>query len=171
MNSPTTDPPTGKSTAVIVALAVLALLAVTNLVVLVAGDDDPTDPYTYGETDYADRRHYQGLIAEAVHYHDTHGLERTVDRYSNPDTVRGEWFVVIYDPEARVILAHSNAPDLVGGPPLGPPSHVEDGRTVEEAMAAVGSAGGWVQFEDATGPRTTWAVVRDGLIFSSWARP
>jgi len=160
-----------KPTAVVVALAVLSLLVVTNLVVAVAGDDDPANPYTYGETDYADRRHYQGLIAEAVHYYDTHGLERTVDRYRNPDTVRGEWYVVIYDLEDRVILVHGNAPDLVGSPPQDPPNRTADGRTVEAAMSAVGSAGGWVQFENATGPRTTWAVVRDGLIFSSWARP
>lgn len=160
-----------KPTAVVVALAVLALLAVTNLVVLVVGDDDPANPYTYGETDYADRRHYQGLVAEAVHYYDTHGLDRTVDRYSNPDTVRGEWDVVIYDLEARVILAYVNSPDLVGSAPPEPPDYTDDGRTVEEAMAAVGSSGGWVQYEDAMGPRTTWAVVRDGLIFSSWTRP
>ena len=118
----------------------------------------------------------QALVEEAIARYERDGLDATVARYNTPESVNGQWYVVIID-ETDTILALATRPDTVGQPSsdvFGP-----DGYPVGALVDAVATRdGAWVDYlfanpeNGATELKHAWAVRHDGLVFlSGWYEP
>ena len=118
----------------------------------------------------------QALVEEAIARYARDGLDTTVAHYNTPESVNGQWYVVIID-EAGTILAVATHPDTVGqpnsdvfGPDGYPVGAVVDGLVTRD--------GAWVNYlfanpeNGATELKHAWVVRHDGLIFlSGWYEP
>ena len=118
----------------------------------------------------------QALVEEAIARYARDGLDATVAHYNTPESVNGQWYVVIID-ETDTILALATRPDTVGQPSsdvFGP-----DGYPVGALVDAVATRdGAWVDYlfanpeNGATELKHAWAVRHDGLVFlSGWYEP
>ena len=120
----------------------------------------------------ADRAGYTvATVEKALRLYDSKGREATLAYYNSPESVDGEWYVIIAD-ENKEIIAHPN-PDVLGESLFGPRGVDFTGYRHGEAIASATEAGKWVDyifFNPATGRdeyKHTWAVRHDGLIFAS----
>ena len=120
----------------------------------------------------ADRAGYTvATVEKALRLYDSKGRQATLAYYNSPESVDGEWYVIIAD-ENKVIIAHPN-PDVLGESLFGPMGVDFTGYRHGEAIAGATEAGKWVDyifFNPATGRdeyKHTWAVRHDGLIFAS----
>ena len=120
----------------------------------------------------ADRAGYTvATVEKALRLYDSKGREATLAYYNSPESVDGEWYVIIAD-ENKEIIAHPN-PDVLGESLFGPRGVDFTGYRHGEAIASATEAGKWVDyifFNPATGReeyKHTWAVRHDGLIFGS----
>ena len=120
----------------------------------------------------ADRAGYTvATVEKALRLYDSKGREATLAYYNSPESVDGEWYVIIAD-ENKEIIAHPN-PEVLGESLLGPMGVDFTGYRHGEAIAGATEAGKWVDyifFNPATGRdeyKHTWAVRHDGLIFAS----
>ena len=120
----------------------------------------------------ADRAGYTvATVEKALRLYDSKGRKAALAYYNSPESVDGEWYVIIAD-ENKEIVAHPN-PDVLGESLLGPMGVDFTGYRHGEAIAGATEAGKWVDyifFNPATGRdeyKHTWAVRHDGLIFAS----
>ncbi len=118
----------------------------------------------------------QALVEEAIARYERDGLDATVAHYNTPESVNGQWYVVIID-ETGTILALATRPATVGqsisdvfGPDGYPVGALVDGLATSD--------GAWVNYlfanpeNGATELKHTWAVSHDGLIFAAgWYEP
>ena len=120
----------------------------------------------------------QAIVGQAVNLYEDVGLDGAVSYYSSPESVDGQWYVFIYDPQ-DVLIAHGADPSLVGRHAIllvganGYPA----GRAVT-TVARANPDGAWLEFiypNPASGRYETkhaWMTVHDGLIFGSgWYEP
>ena len=122
----------------------------------------------------ADRPAYTvAMVEKALRIYDAKGLEATVDYYSSPESVDGEWYVFIAD-ENNDLIAHPN-PDFVGANLLDETGFDITGYRHGAEIATATEEGKWVDYiflNLATGRQEykhAWAVRHDGLIFiSGW---
>ena len=122
----------------------------------------------------ADRPAYTvAMVEKALRIYDAKGLEATVDYYSSPESVDGEWYVFIAD-ENNDLIAHPN-PDFVGANLLDETGIDITGYRHGAEIATATEEGKWVDYiflNLATGRQEykhAWAVRHDGLIFiSGW---
>ena len=110
------------------------------------------------------------LVQQATHLYDTAGLDSMVEYYNSPESVDGEWYVLIADPNDTIIV-HPVMPEAVG---LDIKTGVtSDGYEHGKAMSMAMEDGIWVEFlwpNPATGRedlKRAWAVRHDGMIFAS----
>ena len=117
----------------------------------------------------------QSFVEEAIRFYDANGLDAAVARYTDPESVDGQWYVFILDEEGTTI-AHPTRPDFIGTSP----SVRKDinGKPYGLEIVAAPEEGAWVSyvFENPdTGElqrKNTWVVRRDGLVFGSgWYEP
>ena len=126
--------------------------------------------------DVSDEAAYtQSFVAQAIDYHQRHGLEATLSHYNSPESVDGQWYVFILDQD-DVFIAHENA-NLLGmaAAEVNGPNQYPVGRIV---VAAASVQGAWVDYpfnNPTTGQaeiKHSWIVRHDGLIFGSgWYEP
>ena len=120
----------------------------------------------------------QALVGQAINLYEDVGLDEAISYYNNPESIDGQWYVFIYDPQ-DVLLAHAPDQDLVGRHAilvLG-----ANGYPAGRAVATVARAnpdGAWLEYifpNPASGryeTKHTWMTVHDGLIFASgWYEP
>ena len=104
-------------------------------------------------------------VQEAIEYYEANGLDATIDRYSSPDSLDGQWSLTLADAD-DILLVAPLAKHLVGSDLkiLGGPG---------QEMAAATEDGTWVNsiFPNTRSSETlyahTWAVRHDGLLFMS----
>ena len=119
----------------------------------------------------------QSFVRQAINLYHAVGLERTVAYYNTPESIDGQWYVFIYDPDDENMLSHAANPDLVGHPgsvAVGP----NDYPAGEVVFAVADEDGEWSSYtytnpeSGAVESKHSWTVVYDGLIFGSgWYEP
>ena len=140
-----------------------------RITILNAPGDDPapqrSDPAAYT----------QSFVDEAIRYYRENGLDAAVARYTDADSVDGQWYVFILDEEGTTI-AHPTRPDFIGTSPS--VRRDINGKPYGLQIVAAPEEGAWVSyvFENPdTGElqrKNTWVVRRDGLVFGSgWYEP
>ena len=110
-------------------------------------------------------------VQQAIEYYQENGLDATIARYSNPDSLDGQWNLTLAD-ENDIVLVAFLSPRLIGRDlkDLGAFSAV---RKIGEEMAAATEEGLWVSyiFPNTRSSETlyahTWAIRYDGLLFMS----
>ena len=116
------------------------------------------------------------FVEEAIARYARDGLGATAAHYNTPESVKGQWYVVIID-ESGTILAVATRPATVGqssGGVFGP-----NGYPVGAVVDSLATRdGAWVDHlfanpeNGATELKHAWAVRHDGLIFfSGWYEP
>ncbi len=111
------------------------------------------------------------LVMDALELYDEQGLGATLEYYNSPESVRGEWYVFIFDEDDRMI-AHAN-PDLLGMDLKGELGVDSAGYRFGDVMLGATDEGLWVDYlflNPATGTQEykhSWVVRRDGLLFGS----
>ena len=113
------------------------------------------------------------IVAEAIAYFDTNGLDATVAAINADDAMfhRGDLYVFLWA-EDGMVLAHPIDQGLVG----------QDGKSFtdvdgaafgREIVRSAGAAGAWVNYkwlDPATGeeePKSTWVALHNGYIFGA----
>ena len=98
----------------------------------------------------------QAYVADAIAYYNENGLEATVAYYNSSESIDGQWYLTLADANNKII-AYAINPGRIGTPVLW--TATEEGK--------------WTQ-RPFFNPRTAeddvahiWAVLHDGLIFSS----
>ena len=140
-----------------------------RITILNAPGDEPapqrSDPAAYT----------QSFVEEAIRFYRENGLDAAVARYTDPDSVDGQWYVFILDEEGTTI-AHPTRPDFIGTSPS--VRRDINGKPYGLQVVAAPEEGAWVDyvFENPdTGElqrKNTWVVRRDGLVFGSgWYEP
>ncbi len=116
----------------------------------------------------------KNYIERAIRYHDTNGLEATIDYYNSRDSLENFFYLFLID-ENDIYLAHpiradlrgTDIKDVVGTDFEG--NYYELGKDIARAT----EEGHWVEymwFNPVSGleePKTTWAIRHKGLIFAS----
>ena len=111
------------------------------------------------------------FVKTAIRKYDSEGLDATVAYYNTKESIDGQWYVFIFDPEA-VMLAHAANPALVGQPAsvaVGP-NNFPAGEAV---VAAADEDGAWFSYaftnpdSGAVEAKHSWVVEYDGLTFGS----
>ena len=113
------------------------------------------------------------FVKQAIERYKSEGLEATVDYYNTPESVDGQWYMLIIDQD-NTMIAHAGNPSLVDGPAsaaVGPNNY-----PAGDAVAAVADEDGeWFSYtfpNPATGGvelKHSWIVEYDGLTFvSGW---
>ncbi len=112
----------------------------------------------------------QSFVEKAISRYERDGRDATIAHYNTPDSVEGQWYLIIID-ENGMIIAHPNA-DLVGAATSTVMS--DDGYPVGRIVdAAARASGRWVSYRfnnasiDAVQLKHTWTVLHDGLVFAS----
>lgn len=155
----------------IVALALSAVAVALSLVALalatlsVDSDEDV-------DLDLADRYEFTvDFVQEALDRYEEEGREATIAYYNNPSSALGDYYMFIFDEEARLV-AHIN-PDLLGMDLRGSLGLDSHGYRFGDVMLEATGQGLWVDYVFQN-PRTgnqefkhSWVVKRDGLLFGS----
>ncbi len=108
-------------------------------------------------------------VQEAIEYYDNNGLEATVARYNDPESIDGQWGLTLADAN-DILQVAPLAQHLVGVDLKNVAIHT---RNIGEEMAAATDEGIWVNyiFPNVRSSETlyahTWAVRHDGLLFMS----
>lgn len=120
---------------------------------------------------YMPEEYTKFLVREAIGRYESDGPDATFAHYNSEDSIDGQWYVFIGDPDG-VFLAHAANPDLVDRPvsdAVGP----NDYPVGEAVAAAADEDGEWFNYtypNPATGAVDTkhsWMVSRHGLFFGS----
>ena len=114
--------------------------------------------------------HTKAYVQEAIEYYKANGLEATIERYSDADSVDGQWNLTLAD-ENDIVRVALLSPSFVGTDL----NTVGAGRTrnIGAEMAAATEDGAWISaiFPNTRSSETlyahTWAIRYDGLLFSS----
>ena len=155
----------GLATGLAVVSLIVAVIALTNA--LGGATQTAALPDKSNPTDYT-----VALVRDAVRYYQQNGRDATLERYNDPASVDGPWYVFIYD-ENNIRIAHPTRPDLVGQAITGPTGVDIAGYAYGQQMAETTTAGQWVDYvflNPDTGfqqRKHSWLVKHDGLIFGS----
>lgn len=120
------------------------------------------------QTDVAGYSQY--LVAEAIERYAVEGRDATVEHYSDPAIVDGQWYAIVADADG-VIIAHPLNEDLIG-------VDTEDltdvnGKAFGEEIELAGTSGAWVDFynvdptDGVTKRKHLWVIRYDDLMFGS----
>lgn len=111
----------------------------------------------------------KALVDEAIQYYSREGRDASVEHYSDPANVDGEWYVFIINEEGRTIAHHN--PIFIG---RDPEERVDStGYYYGEPLLGATEDGRWVDYTllnpetGAEAKKHTWAKRHDGLIFAS----
>ncbi len=109
-------------------------------------------------------------VGRAIALYESDGLEATIDFYNSPDSLEGRFYLFLIGAD-DLYLAHPIFPHLIG-------TDIKDvvgsdGQELGREIAQATEQGIWVEYlwpdpvTRVEGPKTTWAVRHDGLIFAS----
>ena len=108
----------------------------------------------------------KAYVQRAIDYYEANGLDATIERYSDADSVDGQWNLTLAD-ENNVLRVAFLSPNLVG-------ANLTAGTgTIGSQMAAAGEDGAWIStiFPNTRSSETlyahVWAIRHDGLLFSA----
>ena len=125
-----------------------------------------------GEIHLVDRGEFTvDLVMDALEFYEEEGLEATLDYYNSPESVRGEWYVFIFDEDDKLI-ANANQ-DLLGMDLKGDLGVDSAGYRFGDVMLGATEQGLWVDYgflNPATGNQEykhAWVVRHNGLLFGS----
>ncbi len=112
----------------------------------------------------------QALVQQALNLYDSSGLDATLNYYSDPVSVDGQWYVFIVDTETGRTIGHFN-PDLRD---RDPDLRVDPtGYFYGDDLLGATEEGRWISYvirnpgTDEDSRKHTWAVLHDGYIFAS----
>ena len=111
------------------------------------------------------------MVMDALELYEKEGLEATLDYYNSPESVRGDWYVFIFDEDDKLI-ANANQ-DLLGMDLKGDLGVDSAGYRFGGVMLGATGQGLWVDYvsdNPATGNYEythAWVVSHDGLLFGS----
>ena len=112
----------------------------------------------------------QGLVQQAINLYDSSGLDATLEYYSDPVSVDGQWYVFIVDTETGRTIGHFN-PELRDRDPA---LRVDStGYFYGDDLLEATEEGRWIEYvirnpdsgEDSL--KHAWTVRHDGYIFGS----
>ena len=151
------------SSRILVAVGVLVALAgiVAAVVVLMIGGSGPgkDEPEAYTKN----------LVDRAIERYKEEGRQATIDYYNTAESVEGQWYVFIVNPDG-VTIAHHNEKFRGRDPSLRLDA---TGYFYGDDLMAATEDGRWVDYvleNPETGrnqQKHTWAVRHDGLLFAS----
>ena len=109
-------------------------------------------------------------VARAIALYQTEGLDATVDFYNSQDSLEGHLYLFLIGADDNY-LAHPIFPHLIG-------TDIKDvvgsdGQELGKEIAQTTEEGIWVEYlwpnpvTGIEGPKTTWAIRHDGMIFAS----
>ena len=113
----------------------------------------------------------KSFVQQAMNLYDAVGLEDTLAYYNTDESVDGQWYVFIFDPN-DVLIAHAANPSLVNLPAsevLGPNNY----PTGQAVAASADEDGEWFSYtypNPGTGgveTKHSWVVRHDGHVFGS----
>ena len=136
-----------------------------NVVILPTKEGDPAG-YT------------KWLVQDAVDVYDVQGVDGLLERYNDPESVDGEWYVYVVAADG-IVLANPVYPGSVGRSVLGPAGFDLAGNHVGPTLLEITEAGRWLRDHYVTNHvsghcelKHTWAVKRgDVIIGSGWYEP
>ena len=149
---------------------IAAGLLATWLLLLLACDIVPAtrEPIAVSQSDAP--AYTKALVEQAIKYYDANGRDHSVDFYNTDDTVDGDWYVFIIDPDEGII-SHAARPERVG---LTFDELVDSaGYNYGADFARTTSDGEWVSYmflnpnTESEEQKHSWVVRHDGLIFGS----
>ena len=114
----------------------------------------------------------QWFVQDAVDVHDVMGLDALLERYNDPASLDGEWYVYVLDLEGTII-AHPANPELRGQNVHGPVGVDIAGNRFGPRFLEVPEAGAWIRYyfrnpDSANCERKhAWAVRRGEVILGS----
>ena len=109
-------------------------------------------------------------VRQAIARYDTEGLGAVLERYNDPASVNGQWYVFIVGADDN-FLAHAATPARLGTDVkvLTDANGYAHGKAIAEAT----EEGGWLNYtrvNPVSGldePKHSWVIRHDGLIFGS----
>ncbi len=112
----------------------------------------------------------QDYVNRAIAHYESEGLDATVAHYNSQDSLEGRFYLFLIGADDNY-LAHPIFPHLIG-------TDIKevvgsDGQELGKEIAQATGDGIWVEYlwpdpiSRAEGPKITWAVRHDGLIFAS----
>jgi len=112
----------------------------------------------------------QHLVTEAIERYEADGRDAVIDYYNDPETVDGQWYVFLDDPDGT-ILALPIRPDLVGTDLSGYTD--VNGKLFGPEILAAGTSGRWVDYyftdpsDGVDRQKYSWVIRYDDLLFGS----
>ena len=151
-------------TAAIATAVAIIVAAVVVIVVVVVGSSSDTAPTKDNPAAYT-----KAFVQQAIERYQRDGRQATIDYYNSVDSVDGQWYVFIVNPDG-ITIAHHN-PQFRGRDPS---LRVDaTGYFYGDDLLAADEDGRWVDYvllNPETGQnqqKHTWAVSHDGLLFGS----
>ena len=114
----------------------------------------------------------QWFVQDAVDVYDVGGLDALLERYNDPASVDGDWYIYASDLEGT-LLVHPTVPELRGQSLYGPAGIDAAGNRFGPELVEVGEAGDWVTYyyRNPGGAdcelKHSWAVRRGEIIIGS----
>ena len=114
----------------------------------------------------------KAFVRQAINLYDAVGLQDTVDYYNTPESIDGQWYIFMGDPETSSLIAHAANPSLVGrhsSEVLGPGGYPAGAA----AGASADEDGAWFDYmftnpdTRVVGRKHSWVVLHDGVVFGS----
>ena len=113
----------------------------------------------------------QAVVQRAIQLYGALGRDAAVEYYNSPESIDGQWYVYVIDPNDRIV-AHAANPALRGtrASEIRDANGYPSGRVIEALATAQGA---WVDYSfanpatDSTQLKHGWVVSRDGMIFGS----
>ena len=152
----------------VLAIVVAAAALVVSIFALLSSSEDGDE----GGMHLVDRGEFTvDLVMDALEMYEGEGLEATLAYYNSPESVKGDWYVFIFDEEDKLI-AHVNQ-GLLGMDLKGDLGVDSTGYRYGDVMLGATEEGHWVDYvfqNPETGTQEykhSWVVSRDGLLFGS----
>ena len=151
-------------TAAVATAVAIIVAAVVVIVVVVAGSSSDTAPTKDNPAAYT-----KAFVREAIERYHRDGREATINYYNSVDSVDGQWYVFIVNPDG-ITIAHHNSQFRGRDPSLRVDA---TGYFYGDDLLAADENGRWVDYvllNPETGQnqqKHTWAVLHDGLLFGS----
>ena len=113
----------------------------------------------------------QAVVQRALQLYGALGLDAAIEYYNSPESIDGQWYVYVIDPNDRIV-AHAANPALRGtrASEIRDANGYPSGRVIEALATAQGA---WVDYSfanpatDSTQLKHGWVVSRDRMIFGS----
>ena len=149
---------------------IAAGLLMALLLLLLACDIVPAtrEPISVSQSDAP--AYTKALVEQAIKYYDANGRDHSIAFYNTDDTVDGDWYVFIIDPDEGII-SHAARPERRG---LTFDELVDSaGYNYGADFARTTSDGEWVSYmfdnpnTNREQQKHSWVVRHDGLIFGS----